>query len=723
MIKKQIIKYTTTLLMAFSVLSCATNPSSSTSNEHAREVLHEVSKSDVSTSRYPQMGRKVGFFVSENKFNQLHSQTINHWPSDIYAEDNEGGKVYLNRNKDNTYSIGFTTWKTIPLTAEYVLLVSQNKDLINNLHYAKIIRFNDNGFEQFVIEPEIWYILSKTKQLNWRIQEDLALEEEGEKEINFLFEDSFDGLKKQLTSYLNEGYKLVGFNILQLLSQAKSDRYKTYLSYFQPAYHANELFRLAHQGQGMTHTQINNVIHGQILPAFSAFYNRYSTNQEFSDELYFQETLNIYDSLQKGGDRVLLELQNKVLRNAITQQIVKQQDYTVLSDDYSELVRAVNAKDMKRIKKVLQETADINEHYKNWSAAHQAAQDGSLEILRLLVDNGADIKVRTETKTPLLSSVSGNRKNKAGNYINIANYLIGEGADVNARIATNLLSPLIYAAKNNQTEMVSLLLENDAELWAEDYAGSSAWEWASHKNNKQVIEIFERFNAKGGFAAYDAIKAGNLMQFKREVNKMTNIYQLSPNDDSSSLLSEASAEGQLGMVKYLIGQGFNINFDANLGVTGAYLAAKNNQLEVLTFLAEHGADLQKQSYYAPIHTAAFRGHMNIVKFLLKQKYMDPLLASNSTKSTALHSAIEGNHADMVALLLQQPAYYNAQVINANETGDSPLIFLFKNKHDNRRIFEMLMEQPWTNIKQKNNEGKTAYDYAEEAGFYEYLNEL
>ncbi|WP_413699624.1 ankyrin repeat domain-containing protein [Psychromonas sp. KJ10-10] len=112
-----------------------------------------------------------------------------------------------------------------------------------------------------------------------------------------------------------------------------------------------------------------------------------------------------------------------------------------------------------------------------------------------------------------------------------------------------------------------------------------------------------------------------------------------------------------------------------------------------------------------------------MKFLLKQKYVDPLLQSNSEKSTALHSAIEGNHADMVELLLQHPAYYNAQAIKANATGDTPLIFLFKNKHDNPRIFEMLMEQPWTQITQKNNEGKTAYDYAQEAGFYEYLHLL
>jgi ankyrin repeat protein len=424
-----------------------------------------------------------------------------------------------------------------------------------------------------------------------------------------------------------------------------------------------------------------------------------------------------------GGASVLLELQNKALRNAIVQQLAKQQDYTVLSDDYSELAKAVNSKDMDHIKKALQETQDINEHYKNWSAAHQAAQDGSLEILRLLVENGADIKVRTETKTLLLSAVSENKNDPTGNHLNIAKYLIAQGADVNARIVTNLLSPLIYAAKNNQTEMVSLLLENGAELWAEDYAGSSAWEWATHNNHKEVIKLFEAFNAKQGFAAFDAIKVGDLRQFKREVNRMTNIYQLSPNNNSSSLLSKAAQAGELEMVQFLINKGFDINFDAVQGVTGAYLAAKSNQLKLLTFLAEQGADLQKQSYFAPIHTAAYRGHMDIMKFLLNQKYVDPLLASNSDKSTALHSAIEGNHTDIVELLLQHPAYYNANVMKTDAMGNTPLIFLFKNKHDNPRIFEMLMKQPWTKISDKNNEGKTAYDYAEEADLHIYLHQL
>ncbi|WP_413702408.1 ankyrin repeat domain-containing protein [Psychromonas sp. KJ10-10] len=106
----------------------------------------------------------------------------------------------------------------------------------------------------------------------------------------------------------------------------------------------------------------------------------------------------------------------------------------------------------------------------------------------------------------------------------VAKYLIEQGADVNARISTNLSSPLIYATKNNQTEVVSLLLENGAELWAEDYAGSSAWEWATHKNHKEVIKLFEAFNAKQGFATFDAIEASNLAKFKREVNRMSNIY-------------------------------------------------------------------------------------------------------------------------------------------------------------------------------------------------------
>ncbi|WP_413702409.1 ankyrin repeat domain-containing protein [Psychromonas sp. KJ10-10] len=72
--------------------------------------------------------------------------------------------------------------------------------------------------------------------------------------------------------------------------------------------------------------------------------------------------------------------------------------------------------------------------------------------------------------------------------------------------------------------------------------------------------------------------------------------------------------GELAMVQFLINKGFDINFDANQGVTGSYLATKSNQLEVLTFLAEQGADLQKQSLYAPIHTADFSwtyGHYEI----------------------------------------------------------------------------------------------------------------
>ncbi|WP_413699623.1 hypothetical protein ACLKMH_19650 [Psychromonas sp. KJ10-10] len=409
MIKKQIIKqitkFTITLVMAFSVFSCATTSSpineadSSLTKEQIREIFHEASLNEQRIISNPQEDQKTVFYINENLFNQIYSKAIDGWPTDIYAKEN-GSKSYLNSNKVNTYSIGLTTWKTIPLTHEYVLLVSQNKSLMNDLHFAKIMRFTGNHFEQVIIEPQRWYIGSKTDQLNWEIQVDQSFAQKGELETNIRFEDSLYRLKAQLESFLNEGYSLTRFSTLELLSQAKSDRYKTYLSYFQPAFEAKRLFSYIHEGQGMTHTEIKAFINKQLLPTYSAFYNRYNTNQEFSGEVYFHETLNIYESLQQGGDSLLLELQNKALRNAIGQQLTKQQKYTVLSDDYSELTRAVNSEDMNLIKKTLQKTKDINEHYKNWSARHQATQEGNLEILRLLVENGADIKVRTDTKTP-----------------------------------------------------------------------------------------------------------------------------------------------------------------------------------------------------------------------------------------------------------------------------------------------------------------------------------
>ena len=93
------------------------------------------------------------------------------------------------------------------------------------------------------------------------------------------------------------------------------------------------------------------------------------------------------------------------------------------------------------------------------SALMGAAANGHLEIVKLLVQNGADLTLResrTSELTPLLYAVM-------GGHSEIAGFLLAEGADPNAYNA-HLETPLFVAATQQYVESVRVLLENGAEV-------------------------------------------------------------------------------------------------------------------------------------------------------------------------------------------------------------------------------------------------------------------
>jgi ankyrin repeat protein len=668
------------------------------------------------------------FYVTEEELNQVKSKINNSWPKDVYAwsyENNkvsyDGAKLNLSLNNDKSYSFGaLSKWKTVPLTGDYVLMFNTSPtyfdDLDENLYEAQISRYNDKIFSNIYVPHNSLIQSNKAPWLHSPFINKDEDTEEGKKYNRWIIKGSLTQFTSALKVYLTHYENLYINKEFKLLPKAESDAYKTYISYLKPAYHASLTLGEINSGKGMTETEINEFIYGELLPALSMFSTRYKESNEFESDIFYQEAIELYDNIIKGGHEILLGLRHKALRNAIVTQLDRQQGKHVITDDYSPIVYAVSSLDINKVIKSIEDYKDVNAHYKNFTPAHQAAKEGFLEALQLLVKQGADVQIRTANFTPLLAAT----RYKS---LSVVKYLIQQGADVNARLYKNLNTSLILAAVDNQPEIVKTLLENNAYLWAENFNGDTAWAWAVSKNNKETLQVFEQFNAKEGFAAYDAIKSGNIGAFRRAVNNLHNVYQIDPKDTYLSLLSSASAAGEIEMVQLLIDQGFDINFSALNGVTAAYMAAKNNKLEVFKLLVESGIDLQKQVDYAPIHTASYRGNLEIVKYLLKQPHIDPLLLSNYDNTTGLMQAVEGNRTKVVKFLLEQPEYYNARLIEPNLYGDTPLITLFKFKHDNREVFELLTKQPWLNKHAKNKEGKSAYDYAKKAGLNHYLNEL
>ncbi|XP_048756124.1 ankyrin-1-like isoform X2 [Ostrea edulis] len=123
-----------------------------------------------------------------------------------------------------------------------------------------------------------------------------------------------------------------------------------------------------------------------------------------------------------------------------------------------------------------------------------------------------------------------------------------------------------------------------------------------------------------------------------------------------SLFLCACLSGRRGLISYMIERGANVNMTTSSGDTSLYLAtygvlnSPRQELELLTDLIKAGCDVNQrnQKGYTPLHRAASRGSIPVIKLLLKHG-ADPYFCSKSG-IYPIDSAITAGHMEAAELL-------------------------------------------------------------------------
>ena len=139
------------------------------------------------------------------------------------------------------------------------------------------------------------------------------------------------------------------------------------------------------------------------------------------------------------------------------------------------------------VKKYLKEGADLEETNDVGESVLACALRArcDMDLLMLLIESGADIFDFDEEGVSILDMAI------TYDNIDMVNYLIDNGMDVNQTNRRSGFTSLMAAACYGRVKIVKILLQNNANQTAKDSKGFSAIDFARKMNKKSVLELLD----------------------------------------------------------------------------------------------------------------------------------------------------------------------------------------------------------------------------------------
>uniref|UniRef100_A0A4W6GCI0 Ankyrin 1 n=1 Tax=Lates calcarifer TaxID=8187 RepID=A0A4W6GCI0_LATCA len=333
---------------------------------------------------------------------------------------------------------------------------------------------------------------------------------------------------------------------------------------------------------------------------------------------------------------------------------------------------------------------------KGFTPLYMAAQENHLEVVKFLLENGANQKkfsksnlsnsipssliqtrcvsilFRSHKPLSLHLSTPPPRVNLSSNCLlcvlqdgftplavalqqgheNVVALLINYGTKGKVR-----LPALHIAARNDDTRTAAVLLQNDPNPDVLSKTGFTPLHIAAHYENLNVAQLLLNRGANVNFTPKNGITP----------------------------LHIASRRGNVIMVRLLLDRGAQIDAKTKDELTPLHCAARNGHVRIIEILLDHGAPIQAKTKngLSPIHMAAQGDHMDCVKQLLQ--YNAEIDDITLDHLTPLHVAAHCGHHRMAKVLLDKGAKPNSRALN----GFTPLHIACKKNH--MRVMDLLLK--------------------------------
>ena len=204
-------------------------------------------------------------------------------------------------------------------------------------------------------------------------------------------------------------------------------------------------------------------------------------------------------------------------------------------------------------------------------------------------------------------------------HTEIVRLLLEKGADVNIEDVFGLTA-LQMVKFGSHTDIVQML--ESATQKADKKAGAKESETVASNKNTQSFESVSKHSEDKNDQLLQAVKDGNLTAVQ---TLLANGADVNAKDDCGiPALWLAASHGYTEVVKLLLEKGADINAKNNDGVTALMMAAGIGHTEIAKLLLEKGADVNAKTNDGQpvlIIAATFNDHTKIIKFLLERVLM------------------------------------------------------------------------------------------------------
>jgi len=143
--------------------------------------------------------------------------------------------------------------------------------------------------------------------------------------------------------------------------------------------------------------------------------------------------------------------------------------------------------DFLNVKKYLRDGAEIDETTESGESVLATAlrYRCDMDLLMLLIESGADIYDFDDEGVSIFDM------SITYNNIEMVEYIIAQGIDVNRTNRRSRFTPLMAAASYGRVEIATLLLKHGANKDIVEEKGFSATDFARKMNKKSVLEVLE----------------------------------------------------------------------------------------------------------------------------------------------------------------------------------------------------------------------------------------